>query len=266
MVIHNCSSKSLKVVVFVLAAIIYGLIPGTVRASCGGRPSAKDLGTVADHVVEVVAERYYWIDFGSIPHEPAKLIFGVSLTPIADFDGANVIAIVPEIDEAFFWSVCGNEFVLKESLGVDKNSLERLETGQYKSFFDPVGGSRRVEMTVQFSVLPHFGALDPWKDRMLGKIGSNLGCFFFQNPESLRHHTSLTMRIGDFSQRSLAVWVAIPELDDLWSLTFHLDPDGVPDGIGHTHEERLSAAKATLRARLSQHSFVRSVPLRCSDN
>jgi len=47
-VIHNCSSKSLKYVVFILAAIIYGLIPGTVRASCEGRPSAKDLQSVAD--------------------------------------------------------------------------------------------------------------------------------------------------------------------------------------------------------------------------
>ena len=240
------------------------LFPALASAmSCEGRPTEADFRILADHVMEVIVERHYWYDYGAVPHESSKVVFGVSPTPTEAFDGANVIAIVPEINEAFLWSVCGNVFTLKESLGADGNSLETLEKGQYKAFFDPTDGARHVEMLLHFKPLPEFGQLDEWKTAMLETIQRNIACFFAQNPPNSSERTSLSINIGDFNRHSTGVLVAIPKLNDLWTLNFKLDSAGVPSGIGHAHDQELSETKKTVRSRLFEHSFARTVDLRC---
>lgn len=262
--LSGSSAKRLKHLAFVFVATVLTFFPIVASAaSCEGRPTEADLRILADRVMEEMVERHYWYDYGTVPQVSSKLIFGVSPTPIEDFDGANVVAIVPEINGAFFWSVCGNEFAFKESLGADRNSLDRLEVGQYKNFFDPAGGARHVELKVHFEPSPNFGPLDKWKEEMLGKIQSNIACLFAQNGKTLSGRNSLSMNIGDFNRKSTGVLVAIPELNDLWTLNFKLDSVGVPDDIGHSHEQKLSGAKGILRIRLFKHSFVRRVALKC---
>jgi hypothetical protein len=261
----NCSSRRRnKHFVFILVAAVLMPFPAFASAiSCEGRPTKEDFRILADHVTEVIVERRYWYDYGAVPQDSSKMVFGISPNPTETFDGANVIAIVPEINEAFLWSVCRNEFALKESLGADKNSLEKLEKGEYKSFFDPTSGARHVEMLLHFEQSPEFGPLDKWKTEMLGKIQNNIACFFAQNGTNSSEQKSLSLDIGDFNRQSTGVLIAIPELNDLWTLNFKLDSAGVPDGIGHSHEQKLSETKETLRSRLFEHSFVRNVELRC---
>lgn len=265
MAVLNCSSRQRnKHFVFALVAAVLMFFPSLASAmSCEGRPTEEDLRIIADHVVEVIVERHYWYDYGAVPQESSKLVFGISPIPTKTFDGANVIAIVPEINEAFLWSVCGNQFTFKESLGADGHSLEKLEKGKYRSFFDFTGGARHVEMLLHFEPLPKFGSLDKWKTEMLGKIQSNIACFFAQNGTHSSERKSLSINIGDFNRQSTGVLVAIPELNDLWTLDFKLNSAGVPDDVGHAHEQELSETKETLRSRLSEHSFVRNVELRC---
>ncbi len=265
MAVLNCSSpQRLKHLAFVFVATVLTFFPIVASAaSCEGRPTEADLRILTDRVMEEIVERHYWYDYGTVPQVSSKLIFGMSPTPIEAFDGANVVAIVPGINEAFFWSVCGNEFALKESLGADRNSLDRLEVGQYKNFFDPADGARHVELKVHFELSPTFGPLDKWKEEMLGKIQSNIACLFAQNGTNLSGRNSLSINIGDFNRKSTGVLVAIPELNDLWTLNFKLDSVGVPDDIGHSHEQKLSDAKEILRIRLFKHSAVRKVELKC---
>jgi len=261
----NCFSRQLnKHSVVVLVVVVFMPFPALASAMpCKGRPTEADFRILADHVMEVIVERHYWYNYGAVPQEPSTLVFGISPSPNETFDGANVIAIIPEINEAFLWSVCGSEFSLKESLGVDRNSLEKLEESQYKSFFDPIGGARHAEMLLHFEPLPVFGPLDKWKTGMLEKIQSNIACLFAQNGTNMSERTSLSINIGDFNRQSTAVLVAIPKLNDLWTLNFDLDSAGVPDDIGHSHEQKLSEAKGILRRRLFTHSFVRKVELGC---
>ena len=262
----NCSlPQRLKRIVFVFVATISTFFPIVASAaSCEGRPTEADLRILTDRVIEEIVERHYWYGYGTVPQVSSKVIFGVSPTPLEDFDGANVIAIVPEIDEAFFWSVCGNEFALKESLGADRNSLNRLEGGRYRNFFDPADGARHFEMMVDFKPSPNFGPLDKWKEEMLGQIQRNIACLYAQNGTTLSGRTFLFMNIGDFNRKSTGVLVSLPELNDLWTLNFKLDSVGIPDGIGHSHEQSLSDTKETLRIRLFKHSFGRKVELKCA--
>lgn len=265
MAVLNCSSRQrIKHFVFALVVAILMFFPAMASAmSCEGRPTEEDFHVIANHVMEVIVERHYWYDYSAVPRKPAKVVFGVNPIPTNALDGANVIAIVPEINEAFLWLVCGNEFTLKESLGADGHSLEKLEKGQYKSFFDMTDGARFFEMVLHFEPLPKFGPLDHWKRKMLGKIQDNIACFLAENGTHSSEQKPLSIHIGDFNRQSTGVLVAIPELNDLWTLNFKLDSAGVPDDIGHSHEQELSEAKEILRSRLFEHSFVRNVELRC---
>ncbi|HEY1256476.1 MAG TPA: hypothetical protein VGF01_16995 [Terracidiphilus sp.] len=260
--IWNTVSKRGKMFyVFVLCIATVIFLPMIAPAQpCEGRPIEVDLGILTDRAKEVIVERHYWDNYGSIPEAPTKLIVGISSSPVETFEGANVVAILPETGDVLFWKVCGDEFAFIES---EMTDAEQLKGDRYASFFNVKSGAHTFETIVHFESSPDFGPLDKWKEEMLLKIQSNIACFLAQNDAKASGRKSISLYIGEFNRKSAGVMIAIPELNELWTIALQLNSTGVPDDVGFSHEQKLSGAKKILRSRLFRHSFVRKVDLKC---
>ncbi len=258
------TKRGTKLSTFAFVLIVAMFSPNVASATpCEDRPTEADLRILTDRVKEGIIDRNYWYDDVSIPQLPTKVIVGISPVPVARFDGANVIAIVPDTEDVSFWTICGNEFSFKEGEGLIKGDLNRIEKDRYRSYFDNNAGAKTSEVIIRFDPSPDFGPLDNWKEGMLEKIQNNLACFFARNNAHLFGRSTISLHIGEFNTRSGGVLVAIPELDDLWTLGFQLNSEGVPNDIGYTHEQKLKSSKKILRDRLYKNSFVRNVELKC---
>ena len=237
----------------------------SIRANCQckGRPTDADLRMVTDLVTEEIIDNSFRAGVGSIPKTPAQLIIGISRLPVQSVYGANVIVIVPEARSVSFWKICGSEFSLAGGGGLMQVNIEQLEQNQYRSFFEN-GGGRGIEKTVKFGASPDFGPTDKWKVEMLDKIQHVLICFLIQNDTKILGRSAVTFQIANFTRNSQMTSIAIPELDEFWTVGFSRNSEGLIDDVAVGREHRLTLTKSSLTKRLRGNSFVRRVACKCT--
>jgi hypothetical protein len=247
-------------VLLVLATVL------SVRANCQackGRPTDADLQMVTKLVKEEIIDDSFWAGVGSIPKTPTQLVIGISRLPVQSVYGANVIVIVPEARTVSFWKICGSEFSLTGGGGLMQANVEQLEQNQYRSFFEN-GGSRVIEKTVKFDAFPDFGPTDRWKVEMLDKIQHVLICFLIQNDTKIVGRSAVTFQIANFTKNSQMTSIAIPELDEFWTVGFSRNSEGLIDDVAVGREHRLTLTKSSLMKRLHDNSFARRVECKCA--
>jgi hypothetical protein len=258
------SPMHIKLATFAFAVIVAMFSPNVASAaSCQGRPTEADIRIMTESVKEGIIENHYWYDDGTVPDLPAKVIIGISPAPVARFYGANVIVIVPETGDVSLWIVCGDKFSSTEATRFTKGDLDRVKTDLYGSFFDIDKGARTSEKTIRFEATPDFGPLDKWKEGMMEKVQNVLICLLAQYDRKVAGRSTLTLHISDFNNRSGGVLVAIPEIDEFWTVGFVPNSSGESDDVVLGNEHVLSETKEILRDRLFKHSFVRKVELKC---
>ncbi len=256
--------RGIKKAAFALSAIVAIFTPNMASAaSCGGRPTEADLRILTDRVKEGIVEARYWSDDDTVPEQPTTMIIGISPVPVAKYGGANIVVIMSETGDASFWNVCGDKFSYTDGEGLTTGDIDHLREGRFGSFFDIEKGARTFEQTIHFETTPNFGPLDQWKEGMLEKVQNALICLLAQHDRKVTGMSALSLHISDFNNRSGGVLVAIPEVDEFWTVGFVLNSSGESDDVVLGNEHELSETKETLRVHLIRDSFVRQAELKC---